>query len=64
MKIDKCEKLVCNLYDKKNCVIYTRVLKEALDGLILEKGHGVIKFSQEAWIKQYIDMNTELRTKA
>lgn len=38
---------------------------ETLDhGLILEKGHRVVEFSQDAWIKQYIDMNTELRAEA
>ena len=30
-------------------------------GLILKKVHRVIQFSQEAWLKQYIGMNTELR---
>lgn len=53
---------------KKNtviCVTYIRVLKETLDhGLILEKGHRVVEFNQDAWIKQYIDMNTELRAEA
>ena len=32
--------------------------------LILKKLHGVIQFNQEAWLKEYIDMNTKLRAKA
>ena len=37
-------------------------MKQALNlGLILKKVHKVIQFNQEAWLKQYIDMNTELR---
>ena len=44
MKIDKCSKLVCNLYDKKNYVVHIRSLKQALNhGLILKKVHRVIK---------------------
>ena len=65
MKINKCTKLVCNLYDKKNYVVHIRSLKQALNhGLILKKVHRVIQFNQEAWLKPYIDMNTELRKKA
>ena len=42
-----------------------RALKQAIDhGLILKKVCKIIKFNQQAWIKPYIDMNTELRTKA
>ena len=38
MKINKCKKLVCNLYDKKNYVVHIRSLKQALNhGLILKK---------------------------
>ena len=37
MKIDKCNKLVCNLYDKKTYVVHIRSLKQALNhGLILK----------------------------
>ena len=62
MKIDKCSKLVCNLYDKNN---YIRSLKQALNhGLILKKDHRVIQFNQDAWLKECIDMNTELRKQA
>ena len=60
MKINKCSKLACNLYDKNDYVVHIRSLKQALDhGLILKKVHRVIQFSQEAWLKEYIDMNTE-----
>ena len=65
MKISKCSKLVCNLYDKNNHVAHMRSLKQTLDhGVILKKVHGVIHFNQEAWLKEYIDMNTELRKQA
>ena len=65
MKIDKCKKPVCNLYYKKNYVVHIRSLKQALmHGLKLKKVHKVIQFYQEAWLKPYIDMNTELRKEA
>ena len=65
MKINKCNKLVCNLYDKNNFVVHKRSLKQALNhGLLLKKVHRVIQFNQEAWLKEYIDMNTELRKQA
>ena len=43
------DKLVCNLYDKKNYVVQIRSLKQALNnhGLILKKVHRVIQFNQE-----------------
>ena len=63
MKINKCSKLVCNLYDKSNYIAHIRSLKQALNhGLILNKVHRVIQFNQEAWLKEYINMNTELRS--
>ena len=65
MKINKCGKLVCNLYDKNNNGVHIRSLKQALDhGLILKKLNRVIQFNQKAWLKEYIDMNTELRKQA
>ena len=65
MKINKCYKFVCNLYDKNNYVIRIRSLKQALDhGLILKKELKVIQFNQETWLKEYISMNTKLRTEA
>ena len=38
IKINKCSKLVCTLYDKENYVIHIRALKQALNhGLVLKK---------------------------
>ena len=57
MEINKCKKLVCNLNNKKICL-----LKQALNhGLKFKKIHRTIEFNQKAWLKPYIDMNTELR---
>ena len=65
MKIDKCNKLVCNLFNKKKYVTHINSLKQALNhGLKLRKIHRVIEFYQEEWLKPYIDMNTELRKAA
>ena len=65
MKIRKCNKLVCNFYDKKEYVVHIRTLRQALNhGLILKKVHRLIQFNQEAWLKRYIETNTKLRTEA
>ena len=65
MIINNTKKLVCNLNYNKNYIVHINVLKQALDhGLKLKKGHRVIEFEQEAWLKEYIDVNTELRKKA
>ena len=62
MKIDKCKKLVCNLLNKKKYVVHINSLKQALNHrLKLKKIHRVIELNQKAWLKPYIDMNTELR---
>ena len=66
MKINKCNRLVCNLYDENNYVVYIRSLKQVLNHglIILKKIHRVIQFNQEAWLKEYIDTNTKLRKQA
>ena len=58
-------KLVPNLNYKKNYVIHYENLKqyERL-GLIPTKIHRGIKFEERPWLKEYIDLNTNLRTKA
>ena len=62
MKIDKCKKLVCTLRNENKYVVHMKSLKQALNhGLKLEKIHRIIEFNQEAWLKPYIETNTELR---
>ena len=65
MEVNKCKKLICNLFNKKKYVVHINVLKQALiQGLKLKKIRRVIEFNQKAWLKPYIDMNTELRKAA
>ena len=65
MKINRVEKFIPNLFDKKRYVIHIRALDQALKhGLVLEKIHRAIEFKQSPWMKEYIDFNTELRTAA
>ena len=50
---------------KKNYVLHLRSLKQALKhGLKLKKVHKAIAFYQKSWLKEYIDMNAELRKQA
>ena len=65
MDITKVEKPVANLQEKNEYLIHIRNLKQALNhGLVLRKVQRVVRFNQKAWIKSYIQMNTELRKKA
>ena len=65
MKIENLGKLVANLYDKTECFIYIRNLKQALNrGLVLKNVHRLLKFNENAWLELYIDMNTDIRKKA
>ena len=53
---------MCDLHNKKKYVVHIKSLKQALNhGLKLKKFHRIIEFNQKAWLKPYIDMNTELR---
>ena len=59
MKINKCNKLACNLNDKENYPVHILALKQTLNhGLKLTKVHNVIEFRQEYWLKHYIDLKT------
>ena len=61
-KVNKYKKLICGIESNEKNFAYTRALKQALNhGLKLKKVHRLIKFNQKAWLKSYIDMNTELR---
>ena len=64
-RVSGVEKLVPNLHHKKKYVIHVQALKQTLDhGLVVERIHRVIQFKQSAWMKEYIDFNTRLRTVA
>jgi hypothetical protein len=57
-------KLIPNLNDKKNYMVHYRLLKFYLaHGLVIRKIHRVIKFRQSAWLKVFIDFNTNERAK-
>ena len=65
MTINGVEKLVPSLYFEKLYVIQIRALDQALrHGLVLERIHRAIEFRKSAWMHEYIDFNTKLRTEA
>ena len=65
MKVNRVKKLVCNVTDKENYSIHIVALKQASNvGLKLIRVHSVISFRQEACLKPYINLNTELRKNA
>ena len=66
VKCDKgVEKLIPNLRDKTKYVIHYKNLMQCLKlGMKLKKIHRGIKFIESAWLKPYIDKNTNLRTQA
>ena len=61
--VNKVEKLIPNLEDKKKYILHYKNLKQYLDlDLKLTKIHRGISFNEKAWMKPYIDLNTKLRT--
>ena len=54
-------KNLCVIYLIKKYVMHIKSLKQALNhGLKFKKVHRIIEFNQKAWLKPYIDINTEL----
>ena len=59
------EKLIPNLRHKNNYVIHYKTLMQCLSlGVKLKKIHRGVKFVESDFIKPYINMNTNLRSKA
>ena len=64
-KVNNVEKLICDIEGKKKYVIHVRALKQAINnGSKFKNVHRIIQFKQKAWLKVYIDMNTELSKNA
>ena len=62
-KLGKVGKLVTNLQDKTDYVVYIRNVNQALNhGLFLKNIHRTITFDQHDWLKPYVEMNRKLRT--
>ena len=64
IKINKVEKLIPTLGDKQKYVLHRENLKLYLSlGLKLKWIHRGIKFREKPWMRSYIELNTDLRTK-
>jgi len=64
IEINKVKKRIPNLNEKKKYVPHHKNLKQYLDlGLKLTKIHCGISFDEKAWLKPYIELNTNLRSK-
>ena len=63
LEVNGVTKLIPNFYDKKKYVMHYEALKLYVNyGLKITKIHRGITFKESAWLKDYIDMNTRLRT--
>lgn len=63
--ITNTDKLMLTFYDKHKYIVHYSMLKLALEHkLVLKKVHRVLQFKQCAWLKTYIDLNTNLRAQA
>jgi hypothetical protein len=65
LKRSNVQKLVPNLYNKKNYVVHYRMLRFLMEeGMIVTKVHRVLKFKQSKWMAPYIQFNTSQRKKS
>jgi len=63
--VNKVEKLFRSLRKKDTYVRHHRNLKQYLEiGMNFTKIHRGLSFTEDAWLKPYIELNTKLRTEA
>ena len=62
---EKDKKLILDLLPKKNYKIYYRNLEYYMQlGIKVDKIHKILTFDKKPFLKEYIDLNTELRKHA
>ena len=65
INMENITKLTPNLYDKTKYVSHIKNLQYYMSkGLVVTKIHRILKCKQSNWLKEYIDFNTNLRSKA
>ena len=62
---EKDQKLILDLSTKKNYKVYYKNLEYYMQlGIKIDKIHKILTFDEKPFLKEYIDLNTELRKKA
>lgn len=65
MSMNRVEKLFLNLGDKYKYIVHYENLELYKNlGLLIKVMHRSIKFQERTWLKDYIDLNTDLRARA
>ena len=65
LALDGCEKLCGTFNDKNNYIVHIKNLRFYLEqGMELVSIERAVQFSQKAWLKDWIDLNTNFRKKA